>query len=291
MLGQSTCSRLEELYSTPSTTENYIVGQLNAIYGAGTYAYDPTTDPTTGGTGGGPSGLIYNTHTVRDVGAVEIGSVSSSGAAGPRCAIRFSRSAPAAAQFYLYVSHMKSGSAGNGQPGSNGYRRNVEANEIRDDAATLGPNAHVIYSGDFNVDSSSEPAYQTLVSSTIHAGVGQGVDPQNGAWGRANLTDSSTNLQYRDDFQVVTNPMLHGNGLDLDTGSYTVFGGNALSDLSNPVLTALTTATDHLPVVADYTVVGVPEPFDSGFGGHRRIDPGGLCGPCPPSANGTAGLL
>ena len=83
---------LEEM--TATTTPSYIVGQLNAIYGAGTYAYDPTSDPTTGGTGGGPSGLIYNTHTVKDVGAVAIGSVSGSGAGGHRCATRFNRSAP-----------------------------------------------------------------------------------------------------------------------------------------------------------------------------------------------------
>ena len=70
---------LQEL--TATTTPSYIVGQLNAIYGAGTYAYDATSDPTTGGTGGGPSGLIYNTHTVKDVGAVGIGPVSDSGAA------------------------------------------------------------------------------------------------------------------------------------------------------------------------------------------------------------------
>ena len=172
------------------------------------------------------------------------------------------------------MSHMKSGNAGSGSP-TNGSRRNVEANEIRNDAAGLGSNAHIIYSGDFNVDSSSEAAYQTLTSATVHSGIGQAVDPQNGAWALANRTDSTTNLQYRDDFQFVTNPMLNGAGLDLVSGSYTVFGNNgsvtgsvnnpnntALNDLANKstVLADLTAATDHLPVVADYTVVGVPEP-------------------------------
>ncbi len=265
---------LQELYSTPSVTLSYIVGQLNSIYGAGTYAYDATTDPTTGGTGGGPSGLIYNTKTVRDVAAVAIGSASGSGAA--RAPMRYTLQpvgAGAMAQFYLYVSHAKSGDAGTGQPGSDGYRRNVEATELRADAAALGPNAHVIYSGDFNVDSSSEPAYQTLVSPTIDSGVGQAVDPQNGSWALANLTDSTTKLQYRDDFQFVTGPLLHQTGLQLVPASYTVFGNNgsvsgsvnqagntALSDLSNQaaVLSALTTATDHLPVVADYAVIALP---------------------------------
>jgi hypothetical protein len=72
---------LEELNGTPTTTLNYIVGQLNNIYGAGTYAYHTTTDPTDGNnlTGNGPSGLIYNTKTVQDLGAVAIGTPSGSG--------------------------------------------------------------------------------------------------------------------------------------------------------------------------------------------------------------------
>ena len=143
----------------------------------------------------------------------------------------------------------------------------------RTDAAALGANAHVIYSGDFNLNGSSESTYQTLVSPTIDSGIGQAVDPQNGNWGLANLTESATSLKYRDDFQFVTGPVLHQTGLQLAAGSYTVFGndgsvsgsvnqaGNtALSDLSNQaaVLSALTTATDHLPVVADYAVIALP---------------------------------
>ena len=267
---------LQELYSTPSMTLGYIVGQLNGIYGAGTYAYDTTADPTTGGSGGGPSGLIYNTKTVRDVAAVAIGTDSDSGA--PRAPMRYTLQplGVAAAQFYLYVSHMKSGDAGDDSP-TDGSRRNFEANELRTDAATLGANAHIIYSGDFNLDSSSEAAYQTLISSTLYSGIGQATDVQNGSWALGCLTESATKLEYRDDFQFVSGPMLSQNGLQLVPGTYGAFGNNgttalgksvdlttnsALSDLTNrtDVLSALTTATDHLPIVADYTVVGVPEP-------------------------------
>src|ERR1700688_1240385 len=53
----------EELNST--TLANF-VAQLNTIYGAGIYAFDPTTDPNTGG---GPDGLIYRTNTVQVVSA------------------------------------------------------------------------------------------------------------------------------------------------------------------------------------------------------------------------------
>ena len=51
----------EELRSTSLPA---LVTQLNNIYGAGTYAFDPTADPTTGG---GTDGLIYNTQTVQVV--------------------------------------------------------------------------------------------------------------------------------------------------------------------------------------------------------------------------------
>jgi hypothetical protein len=50
---------VEELKA--STLRNF-TNQLNLIYGAGTYAFDPTADLTTGG---GTDGLIYNTHTVQ----------------------------------------------------------------------------------------------------------------------------------------------------------------------------------------------------------------------------------
>ena len=110
----------------------------------------------------------------------------------------------------------------------------------------------------------------------IGSGTGQAIDTVNpaGNWTDTSayvglMTESATKLQYRDDFQFITAPMQNQPGLQLVSGTYTVFGNNgsipfngsvtqstALSDLSNrsAVLNALTTATDHLPVVADYTV-------------------------------------
>ena len=149
---------------------------------------------------------------------------------------------------------------------------------------TLGFSANIIYAGDFNLNGSSESTYQTMIAS----GVGQAIDPLNpaGNWTASSsfanlLTESATALDYRDDFQFVTAPMTSGSGgLQLVPGSCTVFGNNgsmalggsvgqtgntALGDLPNKsaVLSALTTATDHLPVVADYSFTvpsPVPEP-------------------------------
>jgi hypothetical protein len=176
----------------------------------------------------------------------------------------------------------------------------VEANTIRTNSATatVGASAHVIYAGDFNLTGSSETAYQTMVSGTL-AGigtVGQAIDVLNplNNWTTSStyknlLTESATSVAFRDDFQFVTNPMLNQPGMQLVTSSLTTFGNGggiyhqsvsssansaALVDLGlspytpayrSGVLSALTTATDHLPIVADYsfaTAVGAPGDFD-----------------------------
>src|ERR1700759_987724 len=64
---------IQELhYAHPSISQTltFLVNQLNSIYGAGTYTYDTRVDATNANaTGNGPSGLIYNTHTVVDLGS------------------------------------------------------------------------------------------------------------------------------------------------------------------------------------------------------------------------------
>ncbi len=141
---------------------------------------------------------------------------------------------------------------------------------------------------------SGEPGYQTIISNTAPNGIvqGQGIDPMNlsGAtnlnWSNGSLiiqnTESATSLEYRDDLQVMTTNVYYGTpgGLAYVPGTYHVFGNNgttafggsvgsgnsALTDLVSSVsypyqyITAaqlysdLTTASDHLPLVADYTI-------------------------------------
>jgi hypothetical protein len=186
-----------------------------------------------------------------------------------------------ASQFYLYVSHAKSGTTS-----SDANRRNIEMTSIRNDAASLGNNAHVVYSGDFNINGSSEQSYQTLISSALNGGVGKAFDPANPAnnWTDMQsfitlISESATNLQFRDDMQLMTSASLNDSaGLTLVGGSEMVFAnngsvplGSAINSASNTayptlpnrstVLNDLTTATDHLPVVADYQFPSaVPEP-------------------------------
>jgi hypothetical protein len=233
---------VEEL--NPTTLTN-LVNALNNIYGAGTYAYDSTVDPSTGG---GTDGLIYNTHSVQVVSAAVIGTASTSGAARAplRYLLRPVGFGPNA-EFYMYVSHYKATSGT-----TNETRRNVEATTIRQDADALGPAAHIIYSGDFNlVGGSSEPAWTTLTA----LGNGQALDPT-GATGWTNssstlkylYSESTTSLSRRYDFELVTSAMLNQPGIQLaaDTSdpftgdypsskyhyAYEVFGNNGTTSLS-----------------------------------------------------------
>lgn len=286
---------LQELnYTRTATTLGFIVSELNGIYGAGTYAYDTTFDPTTGdATGNGPNGLVYNTKTIKVLGAAPVGAASTSGA--PRAPMRYTLAPKGyddhSADFTIYVSHMKASSGS-----SNEVRRNAEATTLRADAVALGASAHIIYSGDYNLQSSSEDAYQTLISGSLHSGVGQAADTLNPAnnWTtsttyRGLFTESADSISARFDYQLVSNPMLSQPGMQLVSGTLGAFGNNgsisrfsavtsasntALSDLDDApynaayrssVFSALVSATDHLPVVADYsfaTAIGAPGDFD-----------------------------
>jgi PEP-CTERM motif len=278
---------LQELnYSNPlpSTTLQFIVNQLNGIYGVGAYAYDSVVDPTDGNTtGNGPNGLIYNTKTVIDLAGAVIGTASTSGA--PRAPMRYQLQplgGTSARQLYLYVSHAKSGTSS-----SDSSRRNIEMTSIRNDSATLGGAAHVIYTGDFNINDCTEQSYQTLNSGSLNGGVGRAFDPANPAnnWTDNSsfltlISESATSLRFRDDMQLMTAPTVSDPlGLQLIPGSEMVFANNGsvpingtINSASNTayptlpnrssVLNSLTTATDHLPMVADYQFPSqiVPEP-------------------------------
>ena len=273
---------LEELSwvgSGASPTLQTIVNDLNNDYASLglTYTYDSTYDPTDANAkGNGPCGLIYNTNTVKDLGAVEIGPVGGGTNGVPRAPMRFNLQpvgGNSSSQFYLYVSHADL---------TTPSRQVAEAIELRNSANTLGASANVIYTGDYNAGPGAL-SYGTMTSSAVSGGsVGQAIDPGINAPGYVNglNTETDTNLQYRDDYQFITAPVANGSsGLQLVSSSYTVFGNNGTTNNAGPVAqsqnqalsyfggnaytleTDLTNVTDHLPVVADYTYVAtVPEP-------------------------------
>jgi hypothetical protein len=172
----------EELNST--TLSNFVV-QLNSIYGAGTYAYDTTTDPNTGG---GPDGIIYRTNSVQVISARALpdgltvllqSNLTYISAHSPGGGTKGVARSPMVYQlrpvgygsnddFYFYVSHARASSSDD----SVGDGRYAEAQEVRSDAKyKLPAGVHILYGGDWNLDNGSyENAYKCLTGQTTSDG-------------------------------------------------------------------------------------------------------------------------
>ncbi len=258
-------------HDDPSTTTQEFVNLLNGIYGAGTYAHS-TIITLPNFTLNIRQTMVYNTNTLSLIHEKAFGTTGSSAAA--RQTARFQLRPvgyDATADFYVYNSHYKAGSTSSDQS-----RRAFEANTIRNDSDALGQGINAIYAGDFNMRSSSETAYQTLLG----AGNGQAFDPINapGTWNN-NSSFASIHTQSphdgsdglitggiddRFDFQLVTGELLDNEGLSYIPGSYHTFGNNGTTfnravnssnntyPLANSILDDLAHVSDHLPVVADY---------------------------------------
>lgn len=297
---------LEETTSNP-TTVTPIVNGLNTFYGvAGMYSnstYQATESDGNPAVGNGPNAIVFNTRRVQLVastpidppgGTSQLGGVSSSYSGEYREVMRY-QFAPAGVatnasnQFYIYVSHYKSGSS---STANNTNSRAGEAFIVRSNMTTaLPPTAWILHVGDFNTGDAGELMYQALTA----PGTNQLIDPLNparnlttnfdGSAALSNLTDSDTYLQYRDDYQMMTTNVYYYTvgGLALVPGTYHAFGNNgttvyqstvnsgantALNNLvtngpvfvnASQLLVDLTGASDHLPIVADYTIP-IPAP-------------------------------
>jgi autotransporter-associated beta strand protein len=196
--------------------------------------------------------------------------------------------------FYVYDSHYKSGSAGSGTSSNGYYRNEEAQIIRNDEAANLPANAAVLYVGDYNLDGSTEAMYQTLTAVKSPSGVSQGqafdplnpTDNYNETWEynatyKGIMTESDSALEYRDDLETMTGNVYNdaAGTLNYISGSYHAFGnngttpedGNTDSPSTNTSLNdivgygPLSTTTvfnamqknlgsDHLPVVADYSL-------------------------------------
>jgi hypothetical protein len=272
---------LEETTSN-STTVSPIVTDLNNDYGAGTYAmssYQATesgNDPTDGN---GPNALVYNTKTVTLLNSVGIGTPGGSSNGEYRQVVRYEfEPVGTTSVFYIYVSHMKSGSTS-----SDATDRGKEAAIITADEATLPVNSSVMIMGDLNADPTESGETQFGVFTA-----GGNSDPAGYSTSVQYWSESATDLRYRDDYQLMTSNVLNDTGpIDYVSGTLNYLGNNgttasgksvnlgtnaALNYMNgglygtgnyptqSQVLSALTTASDHLPNIADYTFVSVPEP-------------------------------
>lgn len=281
---------LEETTSN-SVTIAPIVTNLNSYYnGIAVYAQSPYQGTQDGGDtdGNGPNGMVYNTLTLKLLASVGVGTPEGATNGEYRQVVRYEfqpvGDSGTKGTFFVYVAHSKSGTGT-----TNANDRNEEAQIIRNDEATLPANASVIYMGDLNLGTSSDPSYETLEAPTSPSGVaqGEGYDPLNmpGAWTLSSfvsiMTESDTDLRYRDDIEMPTQNVMNDTTGELGyiAGSFHTFADNGTtawkgsvnsgsdtalnSDLvldgssmlsASTIYADLTTGSDHLPVVADYTV-------------------------------------
>ncbi|MEO0630085.1 MAG: hypothetical protein AAFY46_05065, partial [Planctomycetota bacterium] len=124
------------------------------------------------------------------------------------------------ASLSVYGVHFKAGSTPSDQS-----RRLVEAEIIRQDAASLPVGRPFLLAGDLNIQSSSQAAYQTLVeriASVDPVGRGQLFDPiltpgewqNNAAFRYVHTQDPATQVDDRYDQILLSGDLINGDGLD-----------------------------------------------------------------------------
>ncbi len=295
---------LEETTSNPLTIAPIVNGLNSFYGVTGMYSnssYQATESGGSATSGNGPNAMVYNAKTLQLLSSVPVdppGGASNLGSSSGelREVMRY-QFAPAGVAvntsnvFYIYVSHYKSGSTS-----ADATERSGEAQIVRNNLATLPATARILHVGDFNTGDASEAMYGTLIA----PGTNQLSDPLNpsgslttnfdSSTAPAILTDSAIALRYRDDYQMMTTNVYYGTtgGLTLVAGTYHAFGNNgttaylgsansgtntSLANLvtNGPVFVTaaqlyldLTDASDHLPIVADYTIP-IPAPVINGF--------------------------
>ena len=203
-------------------------------------------------------------------------------------------------EFYVYVSHYKASSGTANENYRNGEAkiiRNDEANHLPANARVLYVGD---YNADNSGEPMYQTLLSSTAPNGIQQGQGvDPLNPTNNPninWSTSTtdpnilvmLTEYGDALEYRDDLQVMTTNVYYGaaDGLALVPGTCHVFGNNGTTAYkgtvnsgsntalrnrlatNGPVFISaaqlyldLTTASDHLPVVADYTIpLNVPPP-------------------------------
>ncbi|MCG8408079.1 MAG: endonuclease/exonuclease/phosphatase family protein [Phycisphaerales bacterium] len=173
---------------------------------------------------------------------------------------------------YIYAMHLSASDAGS---------RDTQTNTIRNNANNLPAGSHIIFAGDFNINTSTESSYQNFIESQVDND-GRGFDPINtpGNWSSNSFfaavhTQSPHNnnpgapggavgggLDDRFDFLLISAALQDSSGLDYIANSYTAFGNDGLhfnDDINDaPIIpegltiaNALHASSDHLPVFLD----------------------------------------
>jgi hypothetical protein len=179
------------------------------------------------------------------------------------------------ADLYVYSFHLKS---------SMGFEteRGVEMDNIRANAEALPPGSHIVFCGDYNVYTSTEPAFQKALAS-LGANIGRMKDPINqvGNWhdnaGYAPYhTQSPRTLSFgggatggmddRFDFILESYNLDDNQGFELLESTYKAFGNDGAhlnvainasptnSAVGQALADSIMNASDHIPVVTTFSV-------------------------------------
>jgi hypothetical protein len=204
---------------------------LNALYPGNTYAVAALVNGTTTGptAGNGPSTLVYRTSSVQLLSQQALGTPNGSGISRQVMEYQFQPIGyPASAQFYLFNDHFKAGTTT-----SDNDRRGFEAGLITTTVNGLPANTPIIFAGDYNpTNNSADQGYQGVVTGPTS---NRGIDPLNPTnitqnWSantsafRAMETESSSSMNFRDDFLLNSPAMQSGSAIHYLTNSYVTFG-------------------------------------------------------------------
>lgn len=175
---------------------------------------------------------------------------------------------------YVYTTHLKSS-----EGEANEAIRNEMAGALVDHLEELPENSYVIFGGDFNVYSSTESAYQTLLNSENHIPLFDPIDSP-GNWHSSSYPDKSILTQStrssqifgdgagggvddRFDFILLSEAFFQGSELSYSEDSYKAFGNNGIcynssilncipgNEIPSEMITTLYYMSDHLPVILD----------------------------------------
>lgn len=228
---------------------------------------------------GGAQLLLYRADLFTEIASGHVDIFTGAGRRADRWQMQLLGSTDDLGVIWIYSTHLKASTGS-----SNQALRLEGAIAIREDAATLPSGSNVIYLGDFNVYSNTEPAYQKMIES----GTNRGIDPLGmGTWSGPKHAIKHTQsprlnggdlvgggMDDRFDLQFSSPALNDGEGFSLLAGSYRSFGndGNHWNDSindgnnayyptdvprSNALADDLFDASDHIPVLSDFQIPGV----------------------------------
>lgn len=242
-----------------------------------TYALATYTTSNGENSSGGAAALFYRTQSFTEIESAHIDLPTGAGRNTDRWLMQLVGYSSTASRAYIYGTHLKA-STGD----ANEQLRLDGALTIRANADALGAGARAIYLGDFNVYRHTEPAFLAMLA----AGNGRAVDPFGGvSWNNAANSIVHTQsprdvggnglvgggLDDRFDLLMTTVQLADGSGLSIIPGTCRTLGndGNHYQQAinagvntyfpgqpsrSSQLANALFSASDHLPVIADFRV-------------------------------------